>query len=80
MTAGEEDVTMYKICWSDGREQVVGTYEDAVAEVDAAGCLVIGHDGDLGEGGDRTLCWWTEEDAANDDGQRAAASIREVQS
>jgi hypothetical protein len=38
----------------------------------------IGHDGDLGDGGDRTLCWADEADAANDDGAKAIASITRV--
>jgi hypothetical protein len=34
-----------------------------------------GHDGDLSEGGDRTLVWANEPDSENDDGYRAIASI-----
>lgn len=35
-----------------------------------------GHDGDLEEGGDRTLVWACEADSIDDDGARAVASIR----
>ena len=37
---------------------------------------VIGHDGDLSDGGDRTLCWADEDSSVNDDGANAVASIR----
>lgn len=36
----------------------------------------IGHDGDLSEGGDRTLFWECEEDSVNDAGYKALGSIR----
>lgn len=35
----------------------------------------IGHDGDLDDGGERTLVWAYAPDAADDDGTRAVASI-----
>ena len=35
----------------------------------------IGHDGDLTEWGDRTLCWKTETDSVNDDGRKSVAVI-----
>ena len=35
----------------------------------------IGHDGDLEDGGDRTLCWSNEQDSVNDAGQKAVADI-----
>jgi hypothetical protein len=37
-----------------------------------------GHDGDLEEGGDRTLVWASEADSEDDDGSRAVACIRRV--
>lgn len=37
---------------------------------------VVGHAGDLSEGGDRTLVWMSEEQAENDAGANAVASIR----
>lgn len=36
---------------------------------------VIGHDGDLSDGGDRTLCWRDDDEAVNDDGANAIACI-----
>lgn len=68
----------YTVEYSNGRKVAhIETYEEAIAEVksrypDAA----IGHDGDLTSGGDRTLCWASEEDSIDDDGARAAAEIR----
>jgi len=37
---------------------------------------VVGHDGDISEGGDRTLVWATEADSVDDPGTRASATIR----
>lgn len=34
-----------------------------------------GHDGDLADGGDRTLVWACETDSEDDDGARAIASL-----
>ena len=68
---------MYIISYTDGREDTAETYEGAQAAVLARyPDAEIGHDGDLDGGGDRTLCWATEEDSVNDDGARAVASIR----
>jgi hypothetical protein len=36
---------------------------------------VIGHDGDLDDGGTRTLCWPDDAAAVNDDGANAIATI-----
>ena len=36
---------------------------------------VIGHDGDLSDGGDRTFCWRDDDSAVNDDGANAVATI-----
>jgi hypothetical protein len=36
---------------------------------------VIGHDGDLSDGGDRTFCWRDDASAVNDDGANAIATI-----
>lgn len=69
---------MYAIHYSNGR--VDGGYETLE---DAADILrqeypdaEMGHDGDLGEGGDRTLVWACEADSIDDDGAFAVASIR----
>src|SRR5688572_22882077 len=71
----------YQIKWSDGRvDSGYTSYPAAKAVVEAelgVGCE-IGHDGDLSDGGGRTLCWATEGDSINDDGSRAVASIVEV--
>lgn len=68
---------MYKISYTDGREDSAETYDAAKAIIvgeypDAE----IGHDGDLEGFGDRTLCWASEEDSVDDDGANAVASIR----
>ena len=67
----------YAINYSNGRvDGGYETYEAAVAAfaIEHEECE-IGHDGDLSDGGDRTLCWASAEDAADDDGARAVASI-----
>jgi hypothetical protein len=63
------------VSWADGREERCETYAEALECVDAE-CGVVGHDGDLTDGGDRTLCWATESDSVDDAGARAVASIR----
>lgn len=68
----------YQITYSDGRRTSVETYESALTLLRTAGCAVIGHSGDLLDGGDRTLAWRTEADAENDAGARAFAVIRSV--
>ena len=72
-------MTTYTISFTDGRTETIdGSYQEALDYVrELAGADVeIGHDGDLSDGGDRTLFWTSEEDAANDDGARAIGSIR----
>ena len=67
----------YNIKHSHGLTERADDYEGAIEVVttvygsDAA----IGHDGDISEGGERTLCWRSEEEAENDDGSRACAVI-----
>lgn len=53
------------------------TYASAVEAVHYAvgPCAVVGHDGDIRGGGERTLCWSCERDAIDDDGARAVCSI-----
>lgn len=69
----------YETRYSDGRVETHGTYAEAVAAFAAEheGCE-IGHDGDLQDGGERTLCWASEEDSIDDDGARATASIYRI--
>jgi len=68
----------YKIAHSHGQTETgIDTYEEALERVRAvygADCE-IGHDGDLTDGGDRTLVWSDEDTARNDDGSRAVAKI-----
>jgi len=66
----------YTINYTGGSTDSHDTYEGAVAAVESIyGEAEIGHDGDLSDGGERTLCWADAEDAENDDGARAVASI-----
>jgi hypothetical protein len=67
---------MYQIELVGGTTSTCDTYTAAIAGVlleypDA----VTSHDGDLDDGGDRTLCWANAHDAANDDGANAIAVI-----
>lgn len=65
------------IRYTDGREVTVDSYAEAIAAIalEYPQCE-IGHDGDLSDGGDRTLAWSCDADAIDDDGARAVASIR----
>lgn len=68
--------TTYKINWSHGGTATYDTYEEAIATVESVlRHAEIGHDGDISEGGERTLFWSSEELAQDDDGSRAAGSI-----
>ena len=67
---------MYCINYSNGNSDTANTLKTAIAAIKADyPSAVIGHDGDLSDGGDRTLCWANETDAAKDDGGNAIASI-----
>lgn len=69
--------TTYEISYTDGRTDTVDSYDAAVAIIESEyPGAEIGHDGDLSDGGDRTLCWSDEESSVNDDGANAVASIR----
>lgn len=78
--------TTYEIRWSNGASERHDTYEEACDAVRARHPEAeIGHDGDLTERGDRTLCWRSESEALGpgghgDDGAHAVASIYEVAS
>ena len=72
---------MYEIRFANGdKPALYTTYEDAceVLQELYGEDIVIGHDGDLSTGGDRTLVWDNEQDAYNDDGKNAIASISKV--
>lgn len=70
--------TSYKVIHSHGLTERVESYDEAIALVRAVygEDAAIGHDGDIGEGGERTLCWADADVASGDDGSRACASIR----
>ena len=70
-----------QISYTDGT--IDGGYETTEAALAAIEANYpdywAGHDGDLADGGDRTLVWACEADSEDDDGARAIASL-EVQS
>ena len=52
------------------------THDEAQAAAEAEWPdAVVGHDGDLEDGGARTLIWASEDDADDDDGLNAVGSI-----
>ena len=69
--------TGIQIRYTDGT--IDGGYEttkEALATIEAEyPDYCAGHDGDLADGGDRTLVWACETDSENDDGARAIASL-----
>lgn len=68
---------MYEIRFSNGPvDSGYDTIDDAVAALRADyPDLDYGHDGDLEDHGERTLCWASPEDSEDDDGSSAVASI-----
>jgi len=68
---------MFRIEFSDGTAETFDTTQECLdrAEVRYPD-YYAGHDGDLSEGGDRTLVWATEAESVNDDGAMAVAVIR----
>lgn len=73
------EIATYQVQWQDGRSDDFEIYEDAVEAVEAAyPDGVVGHDGDLSEGGDVTLCWADDETATNDAGNNSIAAIYRV--
>jgi len=73
-------MTTYAIVWAHGpTETGIDTYEEACERVRSVlgDECEIGHDGDVSEGGESTLCWGdAAAAAADDDGLRAACRIR----
>ena len=68
---------MYEISYANGNGTLASTYKVAIAAIKADyPSAVIGHDGDLSDGGDRTFCWSDDAAAVNDDGANAIATIR----
>ena len=69
-------MTTYETHYADGRIVSHDSYEGAVAALEAEyEDATIGHDGDLDDGGDRTLVWSSEDDAWQDDGRKSVAKI-----
>jgi hypothetical protein len=71
-------MTMYEISFANGDKPAFYTnYEEACGILQElyGDDIVIGHDGDLSTGGDRTLVWENEKDSENDSGKNAIASI-----
>jgi hypothetical protein len=63
----------------DDRVVTASTWEGVVRWIrDRYPDAEIGHDGDMEDGGTRTLCWADEADAVNDDGAKAIATITRV--
>lgn len=72
-----DTTTSYDLIWTDGRRNTCRTIDDARALILARyPHAEIGHDGDLSDGGERTLVWETPQDADNDSGALAVAEIR----
>lgn len=77
-TVEPESDTTYAVKHSHGRlTEYVDTYDEACDLVRRVYGpeAEIGHDGDITEGGESTLCWRSEEDAEDDDGARSCAKI-----
>ena len=73
--------TTYQIRHVHGQTEYHETYEEALAAIeDTYADPVIGHDGDIPDGGRSTLVWADETSAALDDGSRAVARIVELYS
>lgn len=70
-----EDRT-YALKYSSGHVETFSTYEAACqAYLSSRTHGTIGHDGDISQGGERSLCWPSSALAENDDGSRADAKI-----
>lgn len=67
----------YRIIYANGEvPSEVATYDDAIILcADRWPDLEYGHDGDLSDGGNRTLVWACKADSVDDDGGKAVASI-----
>lgn len=68
---------MLKIIWANGdAPDLCDDYQDCLEVIERSyPDYWAGHDGDLSDGGDRTLIWANEADSIDDDGQRAVASV-----
>ena len=76
----EEGVASYVIQhgWDSSTESGFDSYDAAIARVKLVygSDVVIGHPGDIPDGGERTLCWANELMAESSDGSRACCVIR----
>ena len=71
---------MYIINHRNGNTDMTSTFKAACERIkDQYPNARIGHDGDLSDGGDRTLVWATFGDGTDDDGSNAVASIQYVE-
>lgn len=78
LSDGRGEIMQYIIFWADGRpDDCYDTYEKAVETVATAlgPEAIIGHDGDISDGGDITLCWKSAEEADGDHGLKAVVEI-----
>ncbi len=69
---------MFQVHYADGSKgDVYETTQECLNECETRWPnYFAGHDGDLEEGGDRTLVWADEASSEDDDGANAVASIR----
>jgi hypothetical protein len=66
----------FRIVWNNGKTETHPTYVEAMTAVGLAhDAVVIGHSGDIADGGLRTLFWATQADAENDAGAKALGRI-----
>lgn len=72
-----EGVIGFKVAHFNGRVERFDSYNEAEECVRKAygEHVVIGHDGDISEGGESTLCWWNEASSIDDAGERSCAKI-----
>lgn len=76
-----EQTDRIEIHWADGSVSNFGYGLLAYEAAYALACEVapiVGHSGDILDGGYRTLFWATAQLAENDDGRRASGAIRRV--
>jgi len=70
-------MTSFTITYADGNTEHCQNYRAALeAILSQYPEAEIGHDGDIPDGGDRTLCWEDEAASLDDDGAHAIANIR----
>lgn len=67
---------VFAVTHSHGLTEKFSTYEEAIAAIDSIySDVVVGHPNDITEGGPRTLCWTSQDDADNNDGSRACCVV-----